>query len=83
MTLPSERYRAILRAKNFLRDLMDPKATPKVPRWIRTEAYYALKHFPHEHEVEHLAEASPDILDSGVTKEQKFNKKVKKVLDET
>ena len=63
MTLPDERYRAIIRARDFLRDLLDPKKTPKVPKKIRREAYYALKHFPWDMEIDYLAEKSPEILE--------------------
>ncbi len=61
MTLPDERYRAIVYAQSFLRDLLDPKKTPRVPKAIRREAYYRLKHFPSEFEVERIAEKT-DLL---------------------
>lgn len=62
MTLPDERYRAINAAREFLRSLLDPKATPRVPKAVRQEAYYRLKHFVSEHELEQLAERCPGIL---------------------
>jgi hypothetical protein len=37
MTLPHERYNAIKRTENFLKDLMDPKKTPRVPREIESK----------------------------------------------
>lgn len=46
MTLPDERTRAVLNARNFLRDLIDPRKTPKVPKYIRIEAGNLLKHYP-------------------------------------
>lgn len=46
MTLPDERIRAIKNTREFLRRLLDPKATPKVPKSIRTEAYWCLRHYP-------------------------------------
>ena len=46
MTLPDERTRAILWARAFLLDLMDPAKTPRVPRAIRRRAYSVLKHYP-------------------------------------
>lgn len=52
MTIPSERYNAIIRARDFLRDLLDPKKTPRVPKTIRKQAYYTLKHFPHEYDMD-------------------------------
>ena len=65
MTLPDERYRAIKYAHEFLRDLLNPKKTPRVPRAIRDRAYRVLRHFPHEYELKRLAKRSPDIIDSG------------------
>ena len=46
MTLPDERSRAIMQTRAFLRELLDPKKTPRVPRAIRHRAYYCLKHYP-------------------------------------
>ena len=46
MTLPNERTNAILNTRQFLLNLLDPKKTPKVPKKIRKEAYYLLKHYP-------------------------------------
>lgn len=51
MTLPFERVNAIVNARQFLRDLLDPKKTPRVPRKIRREAYYVLKHFPQDYDI--------------------------------
>lgn len=62
MTLPCERRNALNSVREFLRSLLDPKQTPKIPKAIRRKAYYRLKHYPSEHEVDRLAEASPDIL---------------------
>jgi hypothetical protein len=46
MTTPSEEFNAILSATHFLYDLMDPKKTPRVPKWIRVEARRRVKHMP-------------------------------------
>lgn len=51
MTLPNERTRAIRNARNFLRKLLDPKQSPRVPKSIRKEAYWALKHFPSDFDI--------------------------------
>ncbi len=64
MTLPDERYRSILWAKELLQDLCDPKKTPKVPKEIRHRAYSVVKHFPDEYFVSLLAEARPDIIEN-------------------
>lgn len=65
MSLPDEKYRALIQAREFMRTLLDPKATPRVPKAVRTQAYYRLKHYPNIYEIELLAERSPDILKKG------------------
>lgn len=63
MTLPDERYRAMLYAKRFLLDLCDPKMTPKVPSHIRQEARSVLRHYPTDYDLMELAKNNPDLLD--------------------
>ena len=46
VSLPDERYRSVSNAREFLRSLLDPKLTPKVPKSLRHQAYWILKHFP-------------------------------------
>ena len=58
MTLPDERYRAIVWTREFLRDLLDPKKTPKVPKGIRRQAYACLKHYPGTSDLDVLAALS-------------------------
>lgn len=63
MTLPDERYRAIVWARNLCEDLMDPKKTPRVSKEVRRRAYGVLRHFPEEYYLSMLAESRPDILE--------------------
>jgi hypothetical protein len=46
MTLPYERTRAVNHTREFLFDLTDPKKTPRLPKYIRQQAYYLLRHYP-------------------------------------
>ena len=62
MSLPDEKYRSINNAREFLRSLLDPKKTPRVPGKVRKEAYWALRHFPWEIDIEKLAKKCPEIL---------------------
>ena len=62
MTLPCERYNAIKRTEDFLKDLMDPKKTPRVPKEIRKQAYYCLRHYPRKFDLDYLATECPDVL---------------------
>jgi len=65
MTLPDERYRAILYAKKFCEDLLDSSKTPRVPKEIRSRALGVLRHFPDDYYLSMLAESRPDIIESG------------------
>lgn len=56
MTLPYERTNAIKSARIFLQDLLIPAKTPRVPRKIRMEARWVLKHFPSNYEIEECGE---------------------------
>lgn len=62
MTLPYQRTRAIERTREFLRDLLDPKKTPKVPRTIREQAYWCLRHYPWEFHMDQATKALPDVF---------------------
>ena len=64
MTTNIERYRALKQSKKLLEELMDPGKTPRVPGAVRDRARSILKHFPTEHELEIMATACPDMLDS-------------------
>lgn len=64
MTLPDERYRALLQAKKLIQELTDPGKTPRVPGIVRDRARGALRHFPTEWELEKMADNSPELLDT-------------------
>jgi len=64
MTLPFERYNTIKRTEEFLKDLMDPKKTPRVPKSIRRQAYYCLRHYPSGFNLDLLATRCPDQLET-------------------
>ena len=88
MTLPNERYRAVRYAREFMRDLLDPKKTPKVPRSVRERAYSTLKHFPGDYDMEMVAEEIQGVFENdGATDEQRalegFRVAVKATLNKT
>ena len=64
MTLPDERYRALKQGKKLLEELCDPGKTPRVPSIVRERARGALRHFPQDYELEQLARACPELLDT-------------------
>lgn len=60
MTLPVERYNSLIHAEQLLYDLMDPKATPRVPREVRNRARGVLRHWPMTSQLEIIAERVPE-----------------------
>ena len=56
MTLPSEEKWSLEHTRNFLRDLLDPKKTPRVPLKIRKEAGRCLKHYPFQFHIDDMYE---------------------------
>lgn len=64
MTLPCERYNAIKYTEQFLKDLMDPKKTPRVPQEIRKQAYHCLRHYPGGYHLDMLATMCPTVLET-------------------
>lgn len=63
MTLPRERTNSIKNTRTFLRSLLDKKATPKVPSKIRKEAYWCLRHFPSDYEMEIVVKKKNKIFE--------------------
>ena len=64
MTLPYERYNAIKWTEDFLKSLLDPKQTPRVPKHIRQRAYSLLRHYPAGYNLDVLATRCPGILET-------------------
>jgi len=64
MTLPDERYRAVRRAEQFLKDLCDPAKTPRVPRAIRAQASSILRHYPGAWDMDVAAHSCPSVFES-------------------
>jgi hypothetical protein len=59
MTLPDERYRAVVQTQRFLLQIL---TTPRVPKAIKDEARSMLRHYPSEWDMEQAAEASPHVF---------------------
>lgn len=62
MTLPDERYRAVVQTRRFLLDLCNPEHTPRVPKLIRQTARSMLRHYPSDFEMIRAAQGAPDIF---------------------
>jgi hypothetical protein len=64
MTLPDERYRAVINTEKFLQDLLDPKKTPRVPKDIRKQAYWCLRHYPDKYHMDIVGTVVPNVFES-------------------
>lgn len=65
MTLPDERYRSLLYARDLLYRLLDSKQRPKSVKELRRQVLVALRHFPAEYELERMAKKCPDLFEVG------------------
>lgn len=62
MTLPDERYRAVVQTRRFLLDLTNNEHTPRVPKSIRDTARSMLRHYPTQFDMEMVADKAPEIF---------------------
>jgi len=63
MTLPDERYRAVLYAKKFMEELIyDRKTYPRLPKIVRQRAASVLRHYPNEWDMEQAAHSAPEVF---------------------
>jgi len=60
MTLPDERYRALRCGQQLLLDLLNPKVTPKVPKYIRERSASILRHYPDSYHFTRIVEKLPE-----------------------
>jgi hypothetical protein len=59
MTLPDERYRAVVQTQKFLLEILN---TPRVPKAIKDQARYCLRHYPSEYDMKKVSQTSADIF---------------------
>jgi hypothetical protein len=59
MTLPDERYRAVVQTQRFLLEIL---TTPRVPKAIKDQARRCLRHYPSDFDMDRAAEGAPDIF---------------------
>ena len=59
MTLPDERYRAVVQTQKFLVEIL---STPRVPKAIKDRARACLRHYPSDWDMNRAAEGAPDVF---------------------
>jgi hypothetical protein len=62
MTMPDERYRAMVEGMKLIQDLLIPQVTPRVPTHIRERARWVMRHYPNASDFERLAREVPHML---------------------
>lgn len=62
MTVPVERTRALVNTHGFLKDLLNPTITPRVPKDIRETAKWLLRHFPEPSTVKYAHDLCPQLF---------------------
>lgn len=59
MTLPDERYRAVVQTQRFLLKIL---TTPRVPKAVKDEARACLRHYPSDYDMNRASEGAPDVF---------------------
>ena len=59
MTLPDERYRAVVQTQRFLLKLL---TTPRIPKAVKDEARWCLRHYPSDWDMKQAAEDCPGVF---------------------
>ena len=59
MTLPDERYRAVVQTQRFLLEIL---TTPRVPRAVKDQARACLRHYPSDWDMNRAAEGAPEVF---------------------
>ena len=86
MTLPDERYRAVMETIRFLTDLQSSTVYPRVPKQVRKQALSLLRHYPSAWDMKQAAENCPNIFQErmeDVTRMFKQYEKTKAEKNET
>jgi hypothetical protein len=63
MTLPDERYRAVVQTAEFLKALSFSSETKRVPLAIRQEARRLLRHYPNEWDMKTAERLAPMVFE--------------------
>ena len=62
MTLPDERYRAVIQTAKFLQSLSYSSEIKRVPLAVRQQARALLRHYPTEYDMSKTCQTSSDIF---------------------
>ena len=60
MTLPDERYRAVMETRKFLESIIHTRSG--LSKDMKEQARWCLRHYPSEYDLDCAAEGAPDIF---------------------
>lgn len=73
MTLPDERYRAVMMTADFLLKLAGDRNTyPRVPKKVRDQAAALLRHYPTYYDLKRIEAAAPDVVQERMEELHRF-----------
>jgi hypothetical protein len=59
MTLPDERYRAVVQTEKFLKEII---STPRISKAIKDQARWCLRHYPNAWDMQRASEDAPSVF---------------------
>ena len=59
MTMPDERFRSVVKTREFLQEIL---TTPRVPKNIKDSARWCLRHYPSDWDMQRTALQAPDVF---------------------
>ena len=62
MTLPDERYRAVMQTAKFLQALSHSGELKRIPLAVRQQARALLRHYPSEYDMKKVSQTSADVF---------------------
>jgi len=71
LTLPDERYRAVKATAEFLQRLAGGEI-PRVPKAVRDDARWLLRHYPNQFDLRSAAQQAPDVFQERMEDLHKF-----------
>ena len=71
MTLPDERYRAVVQTERFLSRLAGGHYA-RVPKAVRDEARSMLRHYPGQWDMSRAAQATPEVFQERIEDLHRF-----------
>jgi hypothetical protein len=80
MTLPDERYRAVVQTEKFLKELL---SAPRVPKHIKDSARSCLRHYPNTWDLDRASIGSPEVFQPQMEDVTKLFKQYEATKNET